>query len=91
MVRVLTSSAVDRRFDQTKDYEVGFCCFSAKYSIKEKEKKRIGIILMCPSVVTCLFADCCFSELTLNFQLRVLVLYKADLIIMSLKINLFSP
>ena len=30
MVSVLTSSAVDRGFDETKDYTIGICCFSAK-------------------------------------------------------------
>jgi hypothetical protein len=47
---------------------------------------------MCPSVATCQSADNCFSELsTIKIQLSVLVEYKADLIIISLKINLFSP
>ena len=36
MVRVLASSAVDRGFEpqlgQTKDYRIGICCFSAKYT-----------------------------------------------------------
>jgi hypothetical protein len=36
MVSVLASSAVDREFetgsDQTKDFEIGICCFSAKYA-----------------------------------------------------------
>jgi hypothetical protein len=36
MVSVLTSSVVDRefqpRFGQTKDYEIGTCCFSAKHT-----------------------------------------------------------
>ena len=35
MVSVLASSAVDRGFEprsgQTKDYKIGFCCFSAKH------------------------------------------------------------
>ena len=40
MVSVLTSSVVNRRFefrsDQSKDYEIGICCFSAKaHIIKE--------------------------------------------------------
>ena len=43
MVSVLVSSAVDRGFesraDQTKDYEIGICCFSAKHSaLGEKSK-----------------------------------------------------
>ena len=44
MVSVLASSAVDRGFeprsDQTKDYKIGMCCFSAKHGalrIKSKD------------------------------------------------------
>jgi hypothetical protein len=41
MVSMLALSVVDRGFnprsDQTKDYKIGICCFSAKHSIKEKE------------------------------------------------------
>ena len=37
MVSLFTSSVVDREFDsrtgQTKDYEIGICCFSAKYTM----------------------------------------------------------
>ena len=36
MVSVLASSAVDpgfeHRSDQTKDYKIGMCCFSAKHA-----------------------------------------------------------
>ena len=36
MISVLTLNAVDRRFNlwsgQTKDYEIGICCFSAKHA-----------------------------------------------------------
>jgi hypothetical protein len=36
MVSVLASSAVDHEFEhrsgQTKDYEIGICCFSAKHA-----------------------------------------------------------
>jgi hypothetical protein len=36
IVSVLASSAVDREFEprsgQTKDYEIGICCFSAKHT-----------------------------------------------------------
>ena len=36
MVSVLTSSEVDREFEprlgQTKDYEIGICCFSTKHT-----------------------------------------------------------
>ena len=40
---VLASSAVDRGFesrsDQTKDYEIGVCCFSAKQSPLRRKSK----------------------------------------------------
>jgi hypothetical protein len=36
MISVLSSSAVDREFKprsvETKDYEIGMCCFSAKHA-----------------------------------------------------------
>jgi hypothetical protein len=43
MVSVLASSVVDRGFElqscQTKDYEIGMCCFSAKNAaLREKSK-----------------------------------------------------
>ena len=43
MVSVLVSSAVDRGFDprsgQTKDYEIGICCFSAKHTALRRKSK----------------------------------------------------
>ena len=43
MVSVLTSSAVDRGFEprsgQTKDYEIGMCCFSAKHAVLRRKSK----------------------------------------------------
>ena len=43
MVSVLASSAVDRGFEprsgQTKDYEIGICCFSAKYAALKRKSK----------------------------------------------------
>ena len=87
MISVLASSAVDRSFEprsgRTKDYEIDICCSSAK---REEKTGWLGIRIMCLSGATCLSADCCFSELALT----VLVLYKADLIIISLNISLFS-
>ena len=62
MVGVLSSNAVDRGFeprtDQTKDHEIGMCCFSAKHAAfrrmrltvnKKKYKKmynRVNVILI---------------------------------------------
>ena len=43
MVSMLASSAVDRGFEprsgQTKDYEIGICCFSAKHTAIRKKSK----------------------------------------------------
>jgi hypothetical protein len=48
MGTMLASSVVDRGFEprsgQTKDYEIGICCFSAikARSFKEKEQRLVG-------------------------------------------------
>ena len=44
MVSVLASSAVDRGFEcrslgQTKDYEMGICCFSAEHAALRSKSK----------------------------------------------------
>ena len=43
MVRVLASSSVDRGFElrsgQTKDYEIGICCFSAQHAALRRKSK----------------------------------------------------
>jgi hypothetical protein len=43
MVSVLTSSAVDPGFeprsDQTKDYKIDICCFSAKHAALRRKNK----------------------------------------------------
>ena len=43
MVSVLAPSSVDRRFkpwsDQTKDYKIGICCFSAKHAALRRKIK----------------------------------------------------
>ena len=43
MVNVLTLSAVDRGFElrscQTKDYKIGMCCFSGKYTALSRKSK----------------------------------------------------
>ena len=64
MVSVLASSAVDRGFEpqsgQTKDYNIGICCFSAKHAALARKSKRLvdsepGQCV--PSGATCLSAD----------------------------------
>ena len=39
MVSVLASSAVDYGFEQTKDYKIGICCFSAKHAALRRKRK----------------------------------------------------
>ena len=43
MVSVFASTVVDRLFKprsgQTKDYEIGICCFSAKYAALRRKSK----------------------------------------------------
>jgi hypothetical protein len=43
MVSVLASSAIDsgfeRRSGQTKDYEIGICCFAAKHTVLWRKSK----------------------------------------------------
>ena len=70
MVSLFTSSVVDREFDsrigQTKDYEIGICCFSAKYTMfrsKSKDRSALKSKIMCPSGATCSPTDCCFSKM----------------------------
>ena len=93
MVSVLASSAVDRgfksRWGQTKDYKIGICCFSTKHAaLRSKSKDWLArnqedYKVLCPSVVTCLSANCCVIELAcIKIQLRIL-----DLIIISLKVT----
>ena len=71
MVSVLASSAVDLGFKpwsgQTKDYKIGICCFSAKHAALRRTS-RDWVARNQNNVwsgVTCLPADCCFSELAL--------------------------
>ena len=98
MVSMLASSVIDRGFDtwpcQTKDYTFGICCFSAKHAALKRKSNdwlprnqdnvsELGNI----SIRGLLFQ----WTSTVKIQPIVLVLYKADLIIISLKINLFFP
>jgi len=97
-VMVILSSVVDRVFEsrpgQTKDYNIDICCFSANHAAFRRKSKDWfarnqdnvsawgdmsirGMLFQWAS--------------TIQIQLSVLVEYKADLIIISLKINLFSP
>jgi hypothetical protein len=98
MVSVLASSAVDSGFEsrssQTKDYKIGICWFSAKHAaLRRKSKDWLARNQNNVSE----WSDMSTRGLlfqwssTIKIQLSVLVKYKADLIIISLKINLYSP
>jgi hypothetical protein len=58
MIGLLAPSAVDRGFEprsgQTKNYEIGICCFSTRNQSDVSECDDMSISL-----------DCCFSELAL--------------------------
>jgi hypothetical protein len=95
IVSMLTSSVVDCEFEprsgQTKDYKIGVCCFSPKYTALRRRAKTCWLRIMCMwsniSTLRLLFQ----WATTIKIQLCVLVYYKADLIVISLNINLFSP
>ena len=63
MVSVIASSEVlcglKSQSGQNKDYEIDICCFSAAL-------KSLGIRIICPSGVTCLSEDYCFSDLNVT-------------------------
>ena len=97
MVSVLASSVVDRVFEPrsclTNNYKIGVCCFSSYHaSLKRKNKDWLArnqdnVFEWGDMSIRGLL----FSELALRIQLGVLVYYKANLIMISLNINLFSP
>jgi hypothetical protein len=73
MIRVFSSSAVNRGFDpklgQMKDYNISIYCFSAKYAALSRKSKD-GLPRNQENVsewndMYFLPADCCFSELAL--------------------------
>ena len=98
MVSVLAFSVVDRGFDpqsgQTQDYNTGMCCFSAKHTSLSR-KNKYWLARNQHNVFAC--SDMFTHELlfqwasAIKIQLSVLVWIEADLIIISLQTNLFSP
>ena len=94
MVSVLASSVLGRGSGQIKDYPIGICCFSAKHAaLRWKSKDRLARNQDNVSE----WDDMSIRWLlfqwasTITIQLSALFKYKADLIIISLKINLHSP
>ena len=87
---------VDRRFEprsgQTKDYEIGFYCFSARNAAFRLRAKTVclGIRKTCQSGASCLPADC--YSMSLHFKNPT----KSVGLLQSghhrfIKCNLFSP
>jgi hypothetical protein len=98
MVSLLASSAVDRGFEprsgQSKDYAIAICCLSAKHAaLRRKSKDWLARNQDNVSEWVDMFTGGLLFQWTstMKIQLSVFVYYKADLIIISLKINLFLP
>jgi hypothetical protein len=101
MVSMLTQCTVDRGFEpwlgKTKDSEFDICCFSAKHAalLPLRRKRKDWLAWNQDNVFE--WGDMSICRLlfpwasTMKIQLNMLVWYKADLIIISLKINLFLP
>ena len=93
---MLASRAVDRGFEprsgKTKDYKIGMCCFSANHAALRR-KNRDWLTQNQNNVSE--WIDMSTYGLlfhwasTIKIQLSLLVWYKANLIIISLKTNLF--
>ena len=98
MASVTSLNVVSRGFDprsgQAEDYQVGVCCFSAVHAVLGGEDKDslawnhdnvsgLGDV----SARGLLFQ----STNTIQIQVSLFVWYKADIIIILLKINFFSP
>jgi hypothetical protein len=98
MISLLSSSAVDRGFEprsgQTKDNKIGIGCFSAKYTAL-KRKSKYWLVGNHDNVSE--WGNMSIRALlfqwasTIRIKTSVLVWYKVDIIIIALKINLFSP
>ena len=76
----------------TNDYNICICCFYALHAAL-REKSKIWLAQNQDNVSEQGYMSICkwLFQCTIKLQLSVLVQYKADIIIISLKINLFSP
>ena len=97
MIIVLASNAVDRGFEprssQTKDYKIGICCFSAKYAaLRRTSRDWLARNHNNVSEWSDMYTRGLLFQWTstIKMQLSVLVLYKADVTIIAMIINLFS-
>jgi hypothetical protein len=99
MVNVLALCVVDHGFKprsgQTKDYKIGICCFSTKHAALRRKSKD-WLPKNQNNVSEWSYKSNCgqlfqWASTIKNPTQCVGHKYKADLIIISLKINLFSP
>jgi len=98
MVSVLISSAVDRGFEcrssQTKNYQIDVSFFSAKHAVLRR-KNKYWLARNQDNVSECgemtIHRLLCWGASTIKIQLRELIQNRADPIIISMEINLFSP
>jgi hypothetical protein len=93
---MLTLSVVDHGFEprsgQTKDYKIGICCFSAKHAaLRRKSKNWLARNQNNVSEWSDMSIRGLLFQWAIKIQLSMLVQNKVDLIIISLRIKLFSP
>ena len=87
MLTVLTSIAVDRGFEplsgQTKDYNIGICCFNTKHTVLRRKSKHCStrIRIMCASGAICLPTRGQLLQWasTITIQPNVLIQNKVDI------------
>ena len=96
MVSVLAFSVIDLGFEtdggHANDDTICICCFSAKNAAFEGERIKTGWLWGGSGGGDMETPGLLFQwASTIKIQLSVLVYYKADIIIISLKINLLSP
>ena len=97
MANVLASSTAYHEFEswsgQNQDYKICMCCFSAKHAaLRRKNKELLARNQDSVSEYGDMYIRWQLFQWanTIKYKLSMLVYYKADLIIISLKIHLFS-
>jgi hypothetical protein len=99
MVSVLSSSAVDRGFEsrsgQTKDYKIGICCFSAEHTALRRKNqdwlsRNQDNVSEWGDMSICRLLFQWTSTIKIELSVLPVGLVQAELIIISLIINLFS-
>ena len=102
MIRVLATGVVDRAFEsrsaQTKVFKIGICCYSAKHAVLISGSKDWLALNQEDvsewsdmSILGLLFQRASTIAILLSLLVKYKVKYKADIIIISSKCNLFSP